>query len=102
MRRTLPQSLLLYSTVILTCALVLFPIYWMFVTAISPSTKLRTFPPQFFPEAPQWQIFQQILEARIPVGFFRMGFASAIGIVTLVICVLATRLMVSRMAKSMY
>ena len=35
-------------------------------------------------------------------GFFRMGFASAIGIVTLLICVLATRLMVSRMAKSMY
>ncbi len=35
-------------------------------------------------------------------GFFRMGFASAIGVVTLVICVLATRLMVSRMAKSMY
>ncbi len=35
-------------------------------------------------------------------GFFRMGYASAIGMVTLVICVLATRLMVSRMAKSMY
>ncbi len=64
MRRTLPQNLLLYVTVILTCALVLFPIYWMFVTAISPPTKLRAFPPQFFPEAPQWQVFQQILEAR--------------------------------------
>ena len=35
-------------------------------------------------------------------GFFRMGYAAAIGMVTLVICVLATRLMVSRMAKSIY
>ncbi len=64
MRRTIPQSVLLYVTVILTCALLLFPIYWMFVTAISPSAQLRAFPPQIFPDAPQWQIFQQILETR--------------------------------------
>lgn len=64
MRRTIPQSALLYATVILTCTLLLFPIYWMFVTAISPPTQLRAFPPKFFPEAPQWQIFREILEAR--------------------------------------
>ncbi len=83
MRRTRPQSLLLYSTVILTCALVLFPIYWMFVTAISPSTKLRTFPPQFFPEAPQWQIFQQILEARPMLLWLSNSALAAIAAVVL-------------------
>ena len=32
-----------------TCVLVLFPIYWMFVTALSPANQLRSFPPVFWP-----------------------------------------------------
>jgi multiple sugar transport system permease protein len=35
-------------------------------------------------------------------GFFKMGYASAIGIVTLVICVIAGRLMIGRPAESIY
>lgn len=35
-------------------------------------------------------------------GFFKMGYASAVGIVTLVICVLASLLMLGRNSKAMY
>jgi len=35
-------------------------------------------------------------------GFFKMGYASAVGIVTLVLCVIASRLMVGRAAESVY
>lgn len=35
-------------------------------------------------------------------GFFKMGYASAVGIVTLVLCVLASLLMVGRRAEAMY
>lgn len=64
MRRTLSQSLLLYATVIFTCAAVLFPIYWMFLTAIAPANRLRSYPPSFWPEQPQWQVFSEILQTK--------------------------------------
>jgi multiple sugar transport system permease protein len=35
-------------------------------------------------------------------GFFKMGYASAIGIVTLIICVIAGRLMIGRPTEAMY
>ncbi|MOA63663.1 hypothetical protein D3C78_1894630 [compost metagenome] len=35
-------------------------------------------------------------------GFFKMGYASAVGVVTLVFCVLASLLMVGRKADGIY
>lgn len=35
-------------------------------------------------------------------GFFKMGYAAAVGVVTLVLCVIASRLMVGRSAESIY
>jgi multiple sugar transport system permease protein len=35
-------------------------------------------------------------------GFFKMGYASAVGVVTLILCVIASRLMVGRSAESIY
>jgi multiple sugar transport system permease protein len=64
MRRSLPATILLYATVVGVCALVMFPIYWMFTTSLSPAGKLRTFPPVFFPEAPQWQVYWNMLTER--------------------------------------
>ena len=55
-------KLILYVTVILTCATVLFPIYWMTVTAMSPGTSLRTFPPRLWPEDPQWDVFFNLFQ----------------------------------------
>jgi multiple sugar transport system permease protein len=64
MRRSLGWTVLLYAAVIGACAIVMFPIYWMFTTALSPATKLRSFPPVFFPDEPQWQVFGDILAER--------------------------------------
>jgi len=35
-------------------------------------------------------------------GFFKMGYASAVGIVTLVVCIIASRLLIGRRAESIY
>jgi multiple sugar transport system permease protein len=43
------------------CALVLFPIYWMFISSLSPSSRLRNFPPVFFPADPHWQTYWTVL-----------------------------------------
>lgn len=60
--RRFARGLVLYATVIGTCAAALFPIYWMTVTALSPVTSLRTFPPRLFPEDPQWHIFVELFQ----------------------------------------
>jgi len=64
MRRSLPWTILLYAAVIGACVIVMFPIYWMFTTSLSPATQLRSFPPVFFPHEPQWQVFGKILSER--------------------------------------
>lgn len=64
MRRTFSRSILLYATVALTCAMLVFPVYWMAITALSPVSQLRAFPPSFFPNDPQWQTFVHVLTER--------------------------------------
>ena len=34
-------------------------------------------------------------------GFFKMGYASAIGVITLIVCVIASRLLISRAPDTM-
>ena len=64
MRRTPLQTFTLYCTVILTCAVLIFPIYWMFITSVAPTSLLRAFPPTFVPTDPQWQTYIGILTDR--------------------------------------
>jgi multiple sugar transport system permease protein len=64
MRRSFLQNVLLYLAVIATCLFLVFPVYWMTITALSPANKLRTFPPNFWPTDPQWQTFVFVLTER--------------------------------------
>lgn len=50
-----------YATLFASCALLLFPIYWMAITALQPKTRLREFPPRLFPERPNWNVFGDLL-----------------------------------------
>lgn len=68
-RRSKPASAALYATVVAVCGLLLFPIYWMAVTALSPSNQLRSFPPKLWPDNPQWGIFSDII-ANQPFGLW--------------------------------
>lgn len=91
MKRTLLQSIALYGTVTLTCALLLFPVYWLLVTALSTSAELSSLPPTFWPESPQWSTFAKVFSERpIPLWLLNSTLA-AIGSVSLsmVVSVLA-------------
>lgn len=61
--RALRHGLFL-ALVVFTVAMILFPIYWMVVTALSPENDMRTFPPRLFPADPQWGIFARMLNER--------------------------------------
>ncbi len=58
------QQLLLYALVIATCAILVFPIYWLVVTALSQPDQLRQLPPNFWPAQPRWEVFAKIFEER--------------------------------------
>jgi multiple sugar transport system permease protein len=64
MRRTWPQSAALYATVLMTLGLILFPVYWLFVTALSTSAELSGLPPSFWPDDAQWEVFARVWEER--------------------------------------
>jgi multiple sugar transport system permease protein len=69
MKRSAVGRLVLYATVALTCAVLVFPIYWLLITAVSPIDTLRSFPPKLWPDVPNWQVFADVVRTR-PIGLW--------------------------------
>jgi multiple sugar transport system permease protein len=59
----------IYATLLVTCGILLFPVYWMIVTALQPRNNLRQYPPEFIPQEPQWGVFQHLLATQ-PFGLW--------------------------------
>lgn len=73
----------LYSAVIIVCAFLVFPIYWLFITAISPPDQLRVLPPRFWPQTPRWDVFAEIVRDRPILLWLTNSALAAIGSVVL-------------------
>lgn len=83
MKRTTSQNIALYAGVVAVCAFLLFPIYWLVVTALATSAELSQLPPTFWPESPQWETFTKVWAERpIPLWLFNSTLA-ALGSVAL-------------------
>jgi multiple sugar transport system permease protein len=91
MRQRLHHKLILYAAVILTCAILIFPIYWLVVTALSQPDHLRQIPPRFWPDEPRWGVFARILDERPILKWLGNSALAALGAVTIsmVVSVLA-------------
>lgn len=77
MNRTTSQNIALYAGVIAVCAFLLFPVYWLVVTAISTSAELSQLPPTFWPEDPQWETFAKVWAERpIPLWLLNSTLAA--------------------------
>ena len=61
---------------------VLFPIYWMLITSITPQTDLFSIPTPLFPTEPTLDSYRAVLETDIPLWFFNTTYL-ALGVVTL-------------------
>ncbi|SEF86523.1 carbohydrate ABC transporter permease [Bosea lathyri] len=83
MRRRPRDSILLYAAVIATCAILVFPIYWLVVTALSEPDQLRQLPPKFWPDQPRWHVFGEIMAERPILLWLGNSALAAIGAVTL-------------------
>lgn len=49
---------------VLLAAVYLFPLYWMYVTAIKTGSAMFASPPSFWPSDPQWSIYRSVWESR--------------------------------------
>lgn len=80
-----------YGAVVVVCGFLVFPIYWLFITAISPPDQLRVLPPRFWPQTPRWDVFAEIIRDRPIVLWLTNSTLAALGSVTLsmVVSVLA-------------
>lgn len=91
MRRTAFQTILLYATVVAAAIIILFPVYWLLITALSSTDELSGLPPTFWPAAPDWNVFARVLDEKpIPTWMLNSTLA-ALGAVSLsmVVSVLA-------------
>lgn len=82
--RTVPVKKVLSRTAIYTLMAVLaipfvFPVYWMFVTAIKPIKDVFANPPQLWPASPEWENFL----APFQMGPFLQQFLNSAYIATL-------------------
>jgi multiple sugar transport system permease protein len=60
----------LYVLVIGTLAFLLFPLYWMLVTALRPGNVLLSWPPQFLPADASLTAFRRVLEETLIFRWF--------------------------------
>ncbi len=61
MARRPATTVFLYVLVIATLVVLLFPFYWMFVTAVRPGNELLSYPPRFFPGDGSFDAFLRVL-----------------------------------------
>ena len=62
--RTRPRRIGLYASVVLVCAVLCFPIYWVLVTALADQAELRSLPPAFWPAHAAWGVFAKVATER--------------------------------------
>ena len=83
MQRTRLQWALLYFAVLGSIVIILFPVYWLLITALSTTDELIRLPPTFWPELPQWQVFTKVWEERPIPSWLGNSTLAALGSVAL-------------------
>ncbi|WP_210497076.1 carbohydrate ABC transporter permease [Microvirga antarctica] len=85
------NRIILYASVVAVCAFLVFPIYWLFITAISPPDQLRALPPKFWPDVPRWDVFAAIIRERPLLLWLSNSALAALGsvIISMAVSVLA-------------
>jgi multiple sugar transport system permease protein len=75
----------LMLVVAVTLAIIyLFPLYWMYITALKTGSAMFATPPSFWPAEPQWNVFSKVWEDRNVGRYLWNSLIIAVGAVTLI------------------
>lgn len=61
------RRIALYLTIALVAALVLFPVYWMFVTSLRPTRETIVYPPKLLLHAVRWSAYRELF-GTVPIA----------------------------------
>jgi multiple sugar transport system permease protein len=83
MSETVKNRLMLVAAVTLA-VIYLFPLYWMYITALKTGSAMFATPPSFWPAEPQWNVFSKVWEDRNVGRYLWNSLVIAVGAVTLI------------------
>ncbi|MDW5314634.1 carbohydrate ABC transporter permease [Rhizobium sp. PL01] len=78
------RNRLMLVIAILMAAIYLFPLYWMFITALKSGSEMFATPPSFWPSEPQWGTYTFVWESRGMGRYLWNSLIIAFGSVTLI------------------
>ncbi|MFB9948468.1 carbohydrate ABC transporter permease [Rhizobium puerariae] len=70
---------------LLLAAVYLFPLYWMYATALKTGSAMFASPPSFWPSDPQWSIYGSVWESRNVGRYLWNSLVIASGAVSLIV-----------------
>ncbi|MBB5752202.1 carbohydrate ABC transporter permease [Prosthecomicrobium pneumaticum] len=66
-RRIAPVEILRVAAIVIVCAVVFFPVYWMLLSAIQPTEYSLSYPPPLVPKGFNWAAYAQLFADK-PIG----------------------------------
>lgn len=75
---------LMLAIAILMAGIYLFPLYWMYVTALKSGSEMFATPPSFWPSSPRWNTFADVWESRQMGRFLWNSLVIAVGATALI------------------
>ncbi len=77
------RNRLMFAIAIAMAAIYLFPLYWMYITALKSGSEMFATPPSFWPSSPQWSTYAYVWESRNMGRYLWNSLVIALGSVAL-------------------
>ena len=84
MSTTTNRDRLMLAISIIMAAIYLFPLYWMYITALKSGSEMFATPPSFWPAAPQWGTYTTVWESRDMGRYLWNSLVIALGSMALI------------------
>ncbi|MGZ2384846.1 ABC transporter permease subunit [Rhizobium leguminosarum] len=81
---TMNRDRLMLAISIVMAAIYLFPLYWMYITALKSGSEMFATPPSFWPASPQWGTYAAVWESRDMGRYLWNSLVIALGSVALI------------------
>ncbi|ASP55291.1 multiple sugar transport system permease protein [Sinorhizobium meliloti] len=78
------RNRLMLTVALVLAAIYLFPLYWMYITALKTGSAMFATPPKFWPSEPQWSIYAFVWESRNMARYLWNSLVIAFGSVALI------------------
>ncbi|MCA1449878.1 carbohydrate ABC transporter permease [Ensifer sp. IC3342] len=78
------RNRLMLAVALVLAAIYLFPLYWMYITALKTGSAMFATPPKFWPSEPQWRIYADVWQSRNMGRYLWNSLVIAFGSVALI------------------